>query len=179
MLGLNPKEVKLVSHNPEWTQLYQQEELLLKQLVGNDAVGIEHIGSTAIQDIHAKPIIDIMVGVRSLNPEDRLDLKQMRKGYYYPLQKQTMEGKIIFAKFPEIDEGNHTKTHYIHVVKHGGDWWKAHINFRDRLKESPGLAREYEDLKLKLAKSHPNDAMAYGQAKEEFINRVIGSEQDK
>ncbi|GEL76435.1 GrpB family protein [Tenuibacillus multivorans] len=173
MLGLNKGEVKLVPHNPEWTELFQQEKQLLNSLIGDVAVAIEHIGSTAIKGIKAKPIIDMMVGLKQLDNARDLDMRRMSEGAYYRLQRQTVEGKVIFAKFPELDSGRSTKSHYLHVVEYEGYWWKAHLKFRDRLNDNPNLAKEYEALKIKNAEKYKDDAFTYIEAKEWFVNMVI------
>ncbi|MGP4071156.1 GrpB family protein [Piscibacillus sp. B03] len=173
MLGLQKGEVKLVPHNPEWTTNYQQEKALLESLVGEYIVGIEHIGSTAINGIKAKPIIDIMIGLQPLDNARDLELRTMQEGHYYRLQKQQLEGKVVFAKFPEIHEGNAMKTHFLHVVEYDGDWWHEHIQFRDRLNNNLELAKEYEQLKLNLAEQHSNDVKSYTDQKLEFVKSII------
>ncbi|GEN46396.1 GrpB family protein [Alkalibacillus haloalkaliphilus] len=173
MLGLSKGEVKLVNYNPEWPQLFQQEKQLLQNMVGEHVLGIEHIGSTAIKGLKAKPIIDLVVGLKSLEDVQLLGLKRMSEADYYMLQKQEIEGKIVFAKFPYIKDEDYTKTHFLHVVEYNGDWWNAHIQFRDRLNANQDLAKEYEALKLKLAEEHPKDVTAYAESKEMFIKSVL------
>ncbi|WP_017185910.1 GrpB family protein [Alkalibacillus haloalkaliphilus] len=173
MLGLSKNEVKLVSYNPEWPQLFQQEKQLLQNLIGEHVLGIEHIGSTAIKGLKAKPIIDLVIGLKSLEDVQLLGLKRMSEANYYMLQKQEIEGKIVFAKFPYIKDEDYTKTHFLHVVEYNGDWWNAHIQFRDRLNTDRSLAKEYEALKLNLAKEHPKDVIAYAESKESFIQSVL------
>lgn len=173
MLGLQKNEVRLVPHNPEWITNFQQEKDLLESLVGEYIVGIEHIGSTAINGIKAKPIIDIMIGLKPLDNARDLEMRTMQEGHYYRLQKQELEGKVVFAKFPEIQEGNSMKTHFLHVVEYEGDWWNEHLLFRDRLNASPELAKEYESLKVQLALEHPNDVKSYADQKLKFVKSVL------
>ncbi|TFB19493.1 GrpB family protein [Filobacillus milosensis] len=173
MLGLKKGEVKLVPHNPEWSQLFKKEKQLLEETVGEHIVAIEHFGSTAIKGIKAKPIIDILVGVRELDNARDLEVRTMSEIDYFRLQKQTVKDKVIFAKFPYREDDNFTKTHYLHVVEYGGDWWNAHVTFRDRLNEHAELAKEYESLKLSLAEKYADDVIAYLDAKESFVKKVI------
>ncbi|SEP99516.1 GrpB family protein [Piscibacillus halophilus] len=173
MLGLQKGEVKLVPHNPEWIKQFNQEKELLESLIGDYILGIEHIGSTAIEEIHAKPIIDIMIGLKPLNNARDISLRTMQKAGYYRLRKQTVENKVIFAKFTALDSNRPLKTHYLHMVEYEGDWWKEHIAFRDRLNAEPNLAKEYESLKLDLASQYQDDVMAYAEQKLRFIKCVI------
>ncbi|GAA0463807.1 GrpB family protein [Alkalibacillus silvisoli] len=173
MLGLNKGEVKLVRYNPEWPELFQKEKMTLEGLIEAEVLGIEHIGSTAIEGIQAKPIIDILIGLKELDDVQSLGVKRMSEANYYMLQQQNLKGKYVFAKFPYIKEENYTKTHYLHVVQYEGDWWNAHIDFRDRLNETPELAKKYEKLKTDLAEAYPEDVITYSESKEQFIEDVL------
>ncbi|SET64839.1 GrpB protein [Oceanobacillus limi] len=117
--------------------------------------GHQHFGSTAIEGINAKPIIDILVGVESLDEVEKFDKERLKENGYYHLSKVSLEGKVVFAKFSNLD--NLTKTHIMHIVKHNCTWWKEHTYFRDYLNEHPEKAREYEALKKRLALKYPNE----------------------
>lgn len=79
MLGLNKDVVELVEHTDEWKDLFKQEKVLLENLIGEHVISIEHIGSTAIGGIAAKPLLDLMIGVRSLNDVENFDRRKLKR----------------------------------------------------------------------------------------------------
>lgn len=171
MLGVNKGEVKLVAHSNNWEEYYTKEAVLLYSLIGEHVVDIQHIGSTAIPGIIAKPIIDILIGVKNLNDVERFDKNKLKQEGYYYLPRVTVEGKQVFAKFSNLD--NLTKTHILHVVEYKGDWWKQHIFFRDYLIEHEGARKEYETLKRHLAQSYLNDERLYTDGKKKFVDHIL------
>ena len=172
LLGIGKDEVKLVPHHKEWANLFKEEKKLLHSIIGEQTLGIEHFGSTAIKDIHAKPVIDIVVGVRTLGDVDRFDKKRLIiEADYYHLPRVQIDGKVVFAKFSDVK--NLIRTHYLHIVEYEGDWWNKHLLFRDRLNADLTLRKEYETLKLTIAEEHSDDAKAYTDAKEAFIEKVL------
>ncbi len=100
---------------------------------------IQHIGSTAIDGIAAKPLLDILVGVKSMGDAQKFDKHKLKEANIYHLGRVEIEGKEVFAKFSNLE--NLTKTHVLHVVEYGGDWWQKHIFFRDYLNEHPEVAK--------------------------------------
>lgn len=170
MLGLNKDVVALTKHEEGWHSLFVQEKALLESLLGDLAVDIQHIGSTAIRGIAAKPMLDVLIGVRSLNDVDRFDLHALKDADIYRL-KAEVEGKVVFAKFSDLHEL--TKTHVYHVVEYGGEWWKAHISFRDYLNDHPDAAKAYESLKRELARKYPDNERQYSDAKKSFVDRIV------
>jgi len=172
LLGIGKDEVKLVPHHKEWAELFKEEKKLLHSIIGEQTLGIEHFGSTAIKDIHAKPVIDIVVGVRALGDVDRFDKKRLIiEADYYHLPRVQIDGKVVFAKFSDVK--NLIRTHYLHIVEYEGDWWNKHLLFRNRLNESLELAKQYETLKLSQAKQFGDNVLAYTESKEAFIERVL------
>lgn len=171
MLGLKKDEVKLVSHLKDWREEFSKEKTLLDSLIGEHVVDIHHIGSTAIDGIAAKPILDILVGVQSLDEVQKFDKQKLKEVGYYHLGRVEIEGKVVFARFSNME--NLTKTHFLHVVEYEGDWWQQHIFFRDYLNEHPEVAQQYEALKNDLAEKYPNDINAYTDGKTKFIDEVL------
>jgi GrpB-like predicted nucleotidyltransferase (UPF0157 family) len=171
MLGLNKDVVALTPHRQEWKKLFEREKALLESLIGEHIVDIQHIGSTAIEGIAAKPMLDILVGVKSMNDVKQFDKYRLKEADIYHLGRVEIEGKAVFAKFSDLDEL--TKTHVYHVVEYGGDWWKQHTRFRDYLNEHPDVAREYESLKKSLALKYPNNERQYADAKKIFVDEVL------
>ncbi len=171
MLGLNKDVVELVEHTDEWKDLFKQEKALLENLIGEHVISIEHIGSTAIGGIAAKPLLDLMIGVRSLNDVENFDRRKLKEAGIYHLGRVEIEGKLVYAKFSDLKEL--TKTHVYHVVEHEGDWWHRHTAFRDYLMEHPEIAKDYETLKKALVQLHPENEAAYAEGKKQFIDDVL------
>ncbi|MEK4713068.1 MULTISPECIES: GrpB family protein [Sporosarcina] len=171
MLGLNKDVVKLVEHTNNWKKLFKVEKSLLNSLVGEHVVDIQHIGSTAIDGIAAKPLLDILVGVRSMGDAQKFDKHKLKEANIYHLARVQIEGKEVFAKFSNLE--NLTKTHVLHVVEYGGDWWQKHIFFRDYLNDHPEVAKQYEVLKKEMAEAFPTNERSYAEGKKDFVDRII------
>lgn len=171
MLGLNKDVVSLVPYHHEWKALYEQEKTLLESLIGEHVVDIEHIGSTAIAGIAAKPLLDILIGVTSMDDVKKFDKYRLKDADIYHLGRVEIEGKAVFAKFSDLEEL--TKTHVYHVVEYGGDWWKQHTLFRDYLNEHPDVARKYERLKKELVMKYPDNEKKYAELKKAFVDEVL------
>lgn len=174
MLGVNKGEVVLATHDTSWRSLFEEEKKLLQAIIGEQTEDIQHMGSTAINGIQAKPIIDILVGVKSMDDIEAFDEEKLREHSYYRLKKVLLEGKVVFAKFSSLE--NLTKTHILHVVEHNGGWWNAHIFFRDYLNEHPETAQQYEQHKQKLAKQYPDNEKAYTDGKKAFVDRILANQ---
>jgi GrpB-like predicted nucleotidyltransferase (UPF0157 family) len=159
--------VDLVDYDPSWPLRFAHEERAIREVLGSFAAGpIEHVGSTAIPGVAAKPIIDIMVGVRSLEDSRAMVPLLGQIGYlYYPYRTDVMHW---FCKpSPSF------RTHHVHAVPVGARLWKDRIAFRDHLRGDAALASEYTDLKRRLAITHRFDREAYTEAKGPFIARVL------
>lgn len=171
MLGLNKDVVALTPYCREWKALFEQEKTLLESLIGEYVVDIQHIGSTAIEGIAAKPMIDILIGVRSVDDVKKFDKYRLKDADIYHLGRVEIEGKAVFAKFSNLEEL--TKTHVYHVVEYGGNWWKQHTFFRDYLNEYPDVAQKYEALKKELALIYPDNERKYTDAKKACVDEVL------
>jgi GrpB-like predicted nucleotidyltransferase (UPF0157 family) len=173
MLGLNKGEVKLVSYSFDWKNLFEKEKKLLNSIIGELVVDIQHFGSTSITGIDTKPIIDILVGAKSLNDVEEFDQERLKGEGYYQLPKVVIKGKKVFAKFSNLE--TLTKTHILHVVEHKGEWWSQHIFFRDFLNKDDDARRKYENLKRKLAKKYPEDEKSYSDEKKKFVDSILSN----
>jgi GrpB-like predicted nucleotidyltransferase (UPF0157 family) len=167
MLGLDRKIVELVSYKKEWKTLFQKEKKLLLSAIGDFAPAVEHIGSTAIPQLEAKPIIDIMIGVRDFSEVEKY-LSPLRKiGYEY-------RGELGIKGRPFFRKGTATaSTHHLSLVRFGGEIWTRQLFFRDYLLEHAEAARSYGELKRDLAAKFKNDREAYTNAKTEFIEEIL------
>lgn len=165
ILGLPPRVVELWDHTPHWHQLYQEEASLLRQTIGEYLVDIQHVGSTCIPNIKAKPIIDLLGGVISLE-QGLLLVKPLGAIEYSYLGDKIVRGHHIFGK-------GINRSYLFHVVEYQSAAWTDMITFRDILIRNPQIALSYEALKEKLCVEYANDRTRYGDAKTSFIDRVI------
>lgn len=166
MIGLKRGTVKLVSHQKEWNENAENIVRLLKQLLGDTALDIQHIGSTSIFLIHAKPIIDIAVAVHDVN--DIMPYVEVLKQHNILLHKEVVAGQVFFV----MEDGD-IRTHHIHIVKGDGAEWNNYINFRDYLNANPEKAMMYDDFKQKLATQFSNDRKSYTAGKQEIIDQLL------
>ena len=168
MIGLKRGSVELISHQEEWNKNAENAILELKQLLGDAAVDIQHVGSTAIDSIYAKPIIDIVIGVRDLN--DIVFYVKLLKQHNFVFRGEDVEGQLLFVMG---DFEKNTRTHHIHVVKWNGAEWNNYLNFRDYLNCHPDKAMLYDACKKKLALQFPDDRRSYTAGKQELIECLL------
>lgn len=170
MLGLKRCTVKLCDHEQEWEIEAKNTILLLKNILGDIIVDIQHVGSTAIPTIKAKPIIDIAVAVNDFSDVLKLENELKIKGFYYIPTNENSQ--LLFACGGYYDGTGDNQTHFIHVVLKGSMQWINYINFRDYLNINIDLAKEYEALKIALSKS-AKDRAEYTLGKHEFITYTL------
>jgi GrpB-like predicted nucleotidyltransferase (UPF0157 family) len=159
--------VTIVEYNPEWKKQFEQEKTQIGNVLGNNALAIEHIGSTSIDGLIAKPIIDIAVAVNDLNDADSFIEPLRTIGYEY-VPKADFPSRRFFRK-GEWRKG----THHLHVYEITGEQWKNNLLFRDYLKNHPDQLRQYADLKKNLVVLHPDDRTTYTNKKAPFIQKII------
>lgn len=173
MLGLKRGTVALYPHETEWEYEAQRTIEKLKSILGETAFDIQHVGSTAVRSICAKPIIDIAVGVNSFN--EILEKKQvlLENGFY--LRNSSIENQLLFACGSFYDGTGEEQTHFVHVVIYGGSEWQNYLLVRDYLNENNNAAKDYESLKLRLASECPVDSGRehYLNGKHDFIRNLI------
>lgn len=161
-------KVSIVEYHPEWRKMFEDEKRALQTALGEIPARIEHIGSTAVAGLAAKPIIDLMVGLEDFSIADSVVPKIEALGYEY-IQKY--EDVMPFRRF-FIKEQDGIRTHHIHMVGIGGEFWERHILFRDYLREHPDVAEQYASLKKELAEREWEDVNDYADAKTEFIKGI-------
>lgn len=187
MIGLERGKTALLNHDVAWNKEAERTIAALKSILGNVAKEVEHVGSTAVNTNKAKPIIDIAVAVTEFAEILRYNSKLEARGFYYryaaDIADKTVNGEIDFAATDVrqllyacggfYDGSNKLQTHFIHVVKTDSAEWRNYIKFRDCLNANPTLAKEYENLKIKLCGEFANDRYEYTARKQEFIRRVL------
>lgn len=167
MLGLSSNRVILQPHASEWAQRFEQEAELLRATIGNFVLDIQHVGSTAIPGIPAKPVLDIGVAVDNFEEASRCIQPLESIGYIY-------RGENGIPRRHYFVKGSaDARTHQLHMNEISGSDWQQQIVFRDHLRQHPALAQEYAALKLRLAAQFPTDRIAYTEGKSGFISRVL------
>lgn len=168
MIGLKRGTVQLMIHQAEWITEAENTIKELKCLFGDTAIDVQHIGSTAIPSIHAKPIIDIVVGVRK--PDDVRPYMEALEEKGFIFHGEDVPGQLLFVK-GSLEKD--FRTHHIHVVKWDGNEWNNYINFRDYLNAFPEKARIYDNCKQRLAVRFPADRKSYTEGKKDLVNAFL------
>ncbi|GGP10911.1 GrpB family protein [Oceanobacillus neutriphilus] len=169
-LGLKSDEVRLVDYTPEWNKEFLKVK---KELVKNTSIDenrMQHIGSTAIKGMSAKPIIDILVGVDDLGKVDKTLFKGFSRAGFLRL-KVERPGEIVLAKF--TDDTYEVKTHYIHLVEYQKELWNNLIFFRDYLNSDEAARKQYLDIKSAYLKKSSTGVNDYTDFKEEFVKDIF------
>jgi GrpB-like predicted nucleotidyltransferase (UPF0157 family) len=158
--------LELVPYNPSWPRQFLEESEILRRALAPWLAGtIEHIGSTAVPGLAAKPVIDIMAGVRTLDESRPAIAAVTELGYCYAPYQADVEH--WFCK-PSVS----FRTHHLHLIPVGTSEWLRPIAFRNYLRAHADVATEYEALKRRLTLEHRFDREAYTLAKGPFINRI-------
>ncbi len=153
-------------YDPVWPARYEAEADRIRASLGVRAVRVEHVGSTAVPGLAAKPVIDIQVSVPSMVPRSSYKDPLVGVGYRWALDPWTDEHDF----FSKDEDGE--RAFHVHVCVVGSEWERRHLAFRDWLRNNPEDAAAYERLKRDLAERHPRDAYSYNDAKTEFIQEV-------
>ena len=159
-----PEPIVLEPSSPRHKQLFSEERLRVALGMGRLPAAIEHIGSTAIAGIAAKPIVDILIGLRA-PPLESAKGPLVALGYEHVASAGT-EDRLVFRR-------GDPRAFHVHVVLFDGVEWRRHIIFRDWLNLHVGLAKEYEALKVDLAARFAEDRDAYTSGKTAFVERVL------
>lgn len=159
--------VELEDYNPKWKNEYEKEEKLLKEILGDKIIEIHHIGSTSIEGLKAKPVIDILVVINSLN--EISEIEEMLKLYNYENRgQQGVPDRYFFAKGSE-----EARSHYVHFVEPNSNTYYNQIYFKKYLIEHSEYIKKYCDLKQELAEKYKEERSKYTASKNEFITSVI------
>lgn len=172
-LGLSRAEVRVAPHHPAWARLFADEAARLRTALGNAVIDVEHIGSTSVPGLAAKPILDLAASIPSLADAPALVPALRRLGYEHKPDPEIPE-RMYFVKGPP-----ERRTHHLSLAEPGSRFWRTHLGFRDRLRADPELAAAYARLKHELAARHPGDRLAYTSGKESFIRSVLRRAEEK
>lgn len=161
-----PQHITVVNYNSEWPLKYTEERDYITEILKDNCISIYHIGSTSVPGLAAKPIIDIMAVVRSLERVDTVAEKFSDIGYEY-LGEFGIEGRRYLRK------GGDERTHQIHIFQ-ADDWNNIgrHLAFRDYMRTHEKEREEYAKIKIELAKKFPYDIDGYCDGKENFVREI-------
>lgn len=169
-LGLKKDEVRLDVYNPEWRNEFDRVKTAIIENTNIVDHRIEHIGSTAIKGMDAKPIIDILVGVNDISNFDEGIVSGLKNIGFLRLKVQR-PGEIVFARF--TDETYLVKTHFIHLVEYKEEMWNNLVFFRDYLNSNEDARLEYLKVKKDYLIKSSTGVNEYTDHKEAFVKRIF------
>jgi len=158
--------MKVVDYSTQWPRLYQRERSALRAALGREIVRAHHIGSTAVPGLAAKPIIDILLEVRSVERLDTFDNAMEGLGYQ-PRGEFGIPGRRYYPK------GDDERTHHVHAFAVGDPHIEAHLAFRDYLRVHPSSVAEYAAVKREASAVHETDPEGYVAFKHDFVERMV------
>lgn len=166
-IGLHRAIVRIAPYDPKWAEYFRREKELLLKTMREAVLEIRHIGSTSIVGMPSKPIVDILVGVKTLAAVEPFvqDLKLIG---YEDRGNGDAPGRRYFVKGAE-----EKRTHHLNFCELNGIFWRSHVLFRDYLENHPDAAKQYVTIKRALAAKFPNDRPAYTAGKEEFVRSIL------
>ena len=164
--------IVISEYDAKWPVLFEEEAHRLRTAFGSVALRIEHVGSTSVPGLAAKPVIDIQVSVASLVPHGRYVDTMATLGYRHVALSFDLVYPFFYGPPAEWPG-----THHVHLCDAGGEQEWKHLAFRDYLRAHPRVAREYEALKRELARVHDEETLqssqAYTRSKSEFVANVL------
>lgn len=164
-------EIELAPPDPDWPRRYEEEAVRLRAIIPADLlIDLEHIGSTAVPGLVAKPIIDIQAMVTDLEAAKARLIEPLEAAGYAFWAENPDTDRLFFVK--GLPPSAPRRTHHLHIME-AGPGALRHIAFRDYLRDHPGEAERYADLKQDLARRHRTDREAYTAAKGAFIEDVL------
>jgi GrpB-like predicted nucleotidyltransferase (UPF0157 family) len=161
------RKVQVVPHDPNWLNLFETESKQIAIALAENVIAIHHIGSTSIEAIYAKPIIDILVEVKSIDQVDGQNSSMQLLGYQC-MGEFGIEDRRFFLK----DNPDGIRTHHIHVFEVGSVQISRRLAFRDYLNVHIDDALAYSSLKRSLAEKYPHDIEGYMDGKHDFIQEI-------
>jgi len=167
MVGLDRERVRVEPYDPAWKEAYERERRRLADLIGDDVLGFEHVGSTAVEGLPAKPVIDLLAVVDDIDAARDLVPVLEANGYEYRPKPDESE-RLHCAKGPPED-----RTHYLKLVERDSTFHRETVAFRDHLRANPAAAERYAARKRELAERYADDRDAYTEAKAAFVEDVL------
>lgn len=163
--------IKFTDYDPQWPARYRAEARRLRALLGERVVSFEHVGSTAIPGLCAKPTIDIMGDARTVQDAEACAPMLASAGYRFRAEPDIDWPDRRFFYF-EVREIRHFQ---LHLVQRASPFWDRYLKFRNALRERPEAALAYRELKRRLAAEFPCDLQAYTHSKSRFVMKILKS----
>ena len=164
-LGLASGTVRVVQYDARWPAVFEAESARLREACGALPVRIEHVGSTSVPGLAAKPVLDILAGhPAAASPFDYV--KPFARAGYVHRGDRGIPGHQFFRR-------GEPRAYHIHLVELDGRLWRQYITFRDHLRTNAEAARRYADLKRALAEQFPHDRPSYIDAKSAFVEAIL------
>ncbi len=163
-------QVIIVDYDPQWPCMYEEERACILNAIGEYLIDIQHVGSTSIPGLGAKPVLDIMPVIRDISLVEQCVEPLATLDYAY-FGENGIPGRHYFRKPADITSQPH-KVH-LHVLEKGHEQWDMMLLFRDYLRMHPESARQYNTLKRELAERYGSDRVGYTNAKESFVKSII------
>ena len=163
--GTIHEEIALAPYNPDWPALFEAEKARLQQALGKLALAFHHIGSTAVEGLEAKPIIDIMMEVRRLEDAQECIAPLLALGYTFIDHPENIDRRFFRKGQP--------RTHHLHIVEQSSQTLFDHLKFRDALRGDPALKERYRQLKATLTVQYRYERAAYTKNKTAFVRSVL------
>jgi GrpB-like predicted nucleotidyltransferase (UPF0157 family) len=160
------RKVEIKDYDRAWIRRFLDEKEILEKILPTNAI-IHHIGSTSVEGLAAKPIIDILVEVLSLTDIDSKKQEFSENGYVSKGENGITNRRFFY----KLDESGNRLTH-VHIFPTGSDNVIRHIAFRDYLRNHSQEAAEYSKIKQELAEKHPMDIEAYIDGKDSFVKEL-------
>ena len=159
-------------YSPEWASAFQKLKFVFEQKIGNLLAEIQHVGSTAVEGLASKPVLDIDLVIESREVLPELIQALGKLGYEY-VGDLGIEGREAFLqrseKSPEDGKGSSWPVHHLYACTKDNNAFQNHIKFRDYLRQNPVKANEYGELKKQLAAENKSDRLLYSEKKTDFI----------
>ena len=162
--------MQLEPHDKQWDEAAIQTIKTLKSILGDDAVDLQHIGSTAIPAIKAKPIIDIAVGVTDFEKIMSYNEQLQKDGIFY--RGSDVEDQSLYGMG---DRDKDIRPHHIHIVKWNGTEWKNYIHFRDYLNDNENMALQYQRVKEELESKYADNRGLYTKGKKDIRDIILNN----
>jgi len=169
MLGLQRHTVRVVEHDPAWAAAFDGEARAIRRAGGGLILDLQHVGSTAVPGLPAKPILDIAGAVRSAGDVPEL-VRRLTAAGYLDRGDDGGDGGHLLVRDAEPE----VRTVHLHIVERSDPQWRRYLAFRDLLRRDAGVRGRYGELKRRLAASHPRDREGYTAGKHDFIREALG-----
>jgi GrpB-like predicted nucleotidyltransferase (UPF0157 family) len=160
------EQIVVVDYDLTWPQKFVEEQTRILAVIGAYVEDIQHVGSTSVPGLAAKPIIDIMIAVYSMSLVKKCIEPLASLGYGY-MGELGLPERHFFPKPPPTGWAH--RTHHVHMVLKGSNQWENQTRFRDYLREHPETLQQYQILKRELASGFIDDREGYTDAKQDFI----------